>query len=113
MKTSIRIGQNLFYGDNSFPHGISRSGHFNKRESDELALYGKTFEDLCNGNLLPANEEEVQFVEAMATSNESELYSANLWKKYLTVVEKSRVHHGFSVSNAKTKELNENELSFT
>lgn len=113
MKTLIRKGQSTFFGDNSFPHGISRSGYFNKRESEELALYGKTFEALYNGNLLPENEEEVQFVAAMHTGDESHLYPAKLWKKYLDAVEKSRIHHGFSMSNGKTRDPSGNELSFT
>lgn len=111
METLIRKSQSIFFGDNSFPHGISRSGYFNKRESEELALYGKTFEALQNGKLLPENEEEVQFVEAMNSSNESNLYSVKLWKKYLAAVDKSRVHHGFSMSNGKTRDHNSNELS--
>ncbi len=101
MKTSIRIGKNLFYGDSSFPYGISRSGYFNKRESDELMIYGKTFEGLCNGSLSPVNDEEVQFVEGINSNSESELYPVNLWRKYLVAIDKSRVHHGFSMSNGK------------
>jgi len=112
MNTLIRKGQTTFFGDNAFPHGLSRSGYFNKRESEELAIYGKTFEALQNGKLLPENEEEVQFVAAMLTSDESHLYSAQLWKKYLAALEKSRVHHGFSMSNGKTKDVGGNELSF-
>ncbi len=112
MKTSIRVGQHLFYGDNSFPHGISRSGHFNKRESEELATYGKTFEGLSDGSLSPINDEEAQFVKAMNTPGESDLYSVNLWKRYLAVIEKSRVHHGFSMSNGKVREPSGNERSF-
>jgi uncharacterized protein YifE (UPF0438 family) len=113
MNTLIRKGQSTFFGDNSFSHGISRSGYFNKRESEELALYGKTFEALQNGKLLPENEEEVQFVAAMHTSDESHLYAARLWKKYLEAVEKSRIHHGFSMCNGKTREASGNDLSFS
>ncbi|NMP31698.1 DUF413 domain-containing protein [Thalassotalea sp. M1531] len=112
MKTSIRIGNNMFYGDNSFPHGISRSGHFNKRESDELMIYGKTFEGLCNGSLAPINDEEVKFIKAVNSNGESDLYPVNLWRKYLAAVEKSRIHHGFSMSNGKTRDPSGNDLSF-
>ena len=112
MKTSIRKGQSTFFGDSSFPHGISRSGYFNKRESEELALYGKTFEGLQTGKLLPDNEEEIQFVGAMLTTDESHLYAARLWKKYLAALEKSHSFHGFSMSNGKSREPNSNELSF-
>ena len=112
MKTSIRKGQSIFFGDHSFPHGISRSGYFNKRESEELALYGKTFEALQNGSLLPGNEEEVQFVGAMLPTDESHLYAARLWKKYLAAVEKSHSFHGFSKSNGKTRETSGNDLSY-
>ncbi|NMP15646.1 DUF413 domain-containing protein [Thalassotalea sp. Y01] len=112
METLIRKGQSAFFGDNSFPHGISRSGHFNKRESDELMIYGKTFEGLLNGSLSPVNDDEVQFIKAINSNGESDLYSVNLWRKYLAVVEKSRIHHGFSMSNGKTKDSSGNELSF-
>ncbi len=112
MKTSIRIGKYMFYGDNSFPHSISRSGHFNKRESDELTIYGKTFEGLCNGTLSPVNDEEVEFIEAINNNGESDLYSVSLWRKYLAAAEKGRIHHGFSMSNGKTRESSGNELSF-
>lgn len=112
MQTKIRPGQSTFFGDSSFPHGISRSGYFNKRESDELAQYGKTFEALQHGKLLPENEEEIQFVAAMHTSDESHLYAARLWKKYLNAVDKSRTHHGFSMSNGKTRDASGNNLSF-
>lgn len=112
MQTTIRPGQSTFFGDSSFPHGISRSGYFNKRESDELAQYGKTFEALQQGKLLPENEEEIHFVAAMHTSDESHLYAARLWKKYLDAVDKSRVHHGFSMSNGKNRESSGNDLSF-
>ena len=112
MQTIIRPGQSTFFGDNSFPYGISRSGYFNKRESDELSQYGKTFEALQQGKLLPENEEEIQFVAAMLTSDESHLYSARLWKKYLAALEKSHIHHGFSMSNGKTRDPSGNDLSF-
>lgn len=113
MKTSIRKGQTTFFGDTSFTHGISRSGYFNKRESDELALYGKTFEGLCSGDLTPENDEEVQFITAINSSEESDLDSVKLWQKYLIVLERSRIHHGFSMSNGKTTDINGNDFSFT
>lgn len=109
MKTSIRVGKSLFYGDNSFTYGLSRSGHFNKRESDELAMYGNTFEGLCDGSLSPINDEEIQFVNVMKDDIESDLYFVNLWKRYLVAVDKSRIHHGFSISKVKTKEPNNND----
>lgn len=112
MQTTIRPGKSTFFGDSSFPHGISRSGYFNKRESDELAQYGKTFEALQQGKLLPENEEEIQFVAAMLITEESHLYPVRLWKKYLATIEKSRIRHGFSMSNGKTKESSSNDLSF-
>lgn len=112
MKTSIRKGQSEFFGDNAFPHGISRSGYFNKRESEELAAYGKTFEGLQSGGLLPCNKEEELFVAAMLTSDESHLYPVRLWKKYLETIEKSHTFHGFSMSNGKTKISNSNNISF-
>ncbi|WDD97460.1 DUF413 domain-containing protein [Thalassomonas actiniarum] len=112
MKTSIRKGSSPFYGDQSFSHGISRSGYFNKRESDELMLYGKTFAGLSQGTLTPENDEEIRFVGDMQTSDESSLYPVRLWKKYLDAVEKSRVRHGFSKSQGRTPENTDGFGSF-
>lgn len=112
MNTSIRKGKTMFYGDNTFPQGISRSGYFNKRESDELIQYGATLEALCNGDLTPKNEEEKQFVNDMESSSESDLYSVRLWKKYISAVEKSRIRHGFSNCNGRVREHSVNEYSF-
>lgn len=112
MKTSIRMGKSNFYGDSIFTYGLSRSGYFNMRESDELAKYGNTFQGLWDGSLSPINEEEKQFINAMKSANESELYSVYLWKKYLAALDKSRVHHGFSMSTAKTAEPSNDEQFF-
>jgi len=113
MNTSIRKGQSIFYGDKTFSHGLSRSGYFNKRESEELALYGLTFEGLCNGHLSPENDEEAQFIAAMNNENAADCYPANLWKKYLAALAKSKSHHGFAMSNGRTKsDAQGNDLSF-
>ncbi len=112
MNTSIRIGKSPFYGDQTFSHGLSRSGYFNKRESDELIQYGLTLSGLADGTLAPENEEEVQFVADLQSSEESSLYSVKLWKKYLKSVEKSRIHHGFAKSSAKSNDFSGESLSF-
>ena len=83
METSIRQGVKPFYGDAIFSHGISRSGYFNKRESEELQVYGATFEALLSGALAPKNEEELAFISGMQIQNECDLYSVRLWNKYL------------------------------
>lgn len=103
MNTSIRKGQNPFYGDTVFPHGISRSGYFNKRESEELQEYGATLEGLLSGALAAENEEEVAFIKAIESNTESTFYCAKLWKKYTDSVKKSKSHHGFLISEAKAK----------
>jgi len=98
MNTTIRRGKVCFYGDKVFPHGISRSSYFNRRESEELRLYGHTFEALLNGTIQPENEEETHFVEDMLSDDESSLYPVQLWRKYLTVIKQSKTHHGFAKS---------------
>ena len=113
MNTTIRKANTPFYGDHTFSHGISRSGYFNKRESDELMAYGKTFDGLTNGSLKPENDEEVRFVADMQTSDESSLYPVRLWKKYLGSVEKSSVRHGFAKSSGKSYEDIGSLLRFT
>ncbi|WP_286235432.1 DUF413 domain-containing protein [Thalassotalea sediminis] len=110
MITNIRKGKSPYYGDNVFTHGISRSGYFNKRESDELLTYGYTFAGLADGSLLPINEDEQLFVEQLTTV--TTYYPAKLWQKYLHAVEKSKIHHGFAKSNAKSSFSQNNDLEF-
>jgi|GEM_PF-954315 len=112
MNTSIRKGRSMFFGDQSFSRGLSRSGYFNKRESEELAVYGQTFQGLSNGNLVPENEEEAQFVADMKSTEESCLYPVGLWKKYLAAVAQNRVHHSFSRSNGKLNYVGEADSTF-
>lgn len=95
----------MFYGDSSFPHGLSRSGHFNKRESQELEQFGHTLLALSTGALTPENEEEQQFVDALNSNAESSLYAVKLWRKYLDAINKSKVRHGFAQSNAKSQQV--------
>lgn len=102
MKTKIRKGKSPFFGDQSFSHGLSRSGHFNKREADELTQYGHTMQALAEGSLEPENEEEALFVEEIYNQSGSTFYPAKLWQKYENAVQKSKVHHGFAKSNAKS-----------
>ena len=103
MKTTIRASSSPFYGDDTFVHGISRSGYFNKRESEELLHYGKTLAGLEKGELIPENEEETCFVNDIQSGASSEPYPVNLWRKYINAVEKSKVHHGFAKNNGKSK----------
>ncbi|WP_286234486.1 DUF413 domain-containing protein [Thalassotalea sediminis] len=99
METSIRVGSKPFFGAEVFPCGLSRSGYFNKRESQELIEYGNTFAELQHGILSPINEEEFLFLIELNDTVESTLYPVKLWKKYLHAVQKSRTFHGFSPSS--------------
>ncbi len=110
METTIRKGNKPFYGDAIFSHGISRSGYFNKRESEELQEYGATFEALLSGALAPDNEEESAFIAGMKIQNESDLYAVKLWNKYLQSVIKSKCHHGFMLSEASARSSQTIEL---
>lgn len=112
MNTLIRKSNTPFYGDRIFPHGLSRSGLFNKRESEELEVYGQVFASLADGTLLPENEEEIQFVSGMFLNEETSFYPVKLWKKYLDSVEKSKKRHGFANSNGRFNENVNRDLSF-
>ncbi len=101
MQTEIRKGKTLFYGEQVFPHGLSRSGYFNKRESMELEIYGATFAALTDGTLMPENEEEQQFALLINTNTPDAPYSVKLWQKYLNAVARSKIHHGFAKSSQK------------
>ena len=100
MNTAIRIGVATFYDDVNFKFGLSRSGHFNKREAQELHTYGKTLQGLENGSLTPCNEEEKQFVLDIHSKQVSHLYLVNLWRKYLEATQKYLRHHSFMSSES-------------
>ncbi len=103
METIIRKGQGTFYGDDSFPHGISRSGYFSLRESEELATWGKTFEGLYNGKIEPTNDEESLFIIETKSVGTSTLYPVKLWLKYLNAIKRSQSGYSFSMCNGKAK----------
>ncbi|OKY27845.1 DUF413 domain-containing protein [Thalassotalea sp. PP2-459] len=112
MNTTIRKGKVPFYGDHVFTHGISRSGFFNKRESEELLIYGHTLSALANGTLTPENADEQLFIEQISSSEPATLYLATLWQKYTASVMKSKMHHGFAKSSAKSTYTQNNDLEF-
>lgn len=111
MDTTIRKGRYAFHGDNIFPHGISRSGCFNRRECEELAIYGATLEGLFTDSLSPTNEEEKQFVDEISSPGENSLAAVILWKKYLAAVEQRSQFHGFSMSNGRQNTTQVNSFS--
>lgn len=102
MQTKIRKGQRAFYGDSVFPHGIARSGYFNKREAEELELYGDTFEGLLSGRLLSQNREEKRFIANMGVEH-TDLYPVRLWQKYLNALAHIKRRHGFMISEARSR----------
>lgn len=103
MNTTIRKGAKLFYGDQRFTHGLSRSGHFTLKEANILEQYGHTLEQLANHTLAPINDEENLFIAHIKQDVAAPCYSAKLWKKYLKTLEKSKVCHSFSSSCERTK----------
>ena len=111
MNTLIRKGQSIFFDDINFPYGISRSGHFNRKESEDLAVYGRTFEALQSGKIAPENEDEIKFVKAISANQESSDYYVKLWKKYINIIEKSRIYYGFSTSSEKLTDAVPDELT--
>ena len=111
MNTTIRKGKTLFYGDHSFSHGLSRSGHFTLKEAEFLESYGHTLSALANETLQPENEEERLFVAQVKDEGESTLHAAKLWKKYLKAIDKSKVGHSFSRSSGRTVQDMGNDFS--
>ena len=91
MNTTIRKGKTLFYGDHTFSHGLSRSGHFTLKEAEFLESYGHTLSALANETLQPENDDEHLFVVQVNDEGESTLHAAKLWKKYLKAINKSKV----------------------
>ena len=111
MNTTIRKGKTLFYGDHTFSHGLSRSGHFTLKEAEFLESYGHTLSALANEKLQPENDEEQLFVVQVNDEGESTLHAAKLWKKYLKAINKSKVGHSFSRSSGSTVQDMGNEFS--
>lgn len=112
MDTTIRKGKVPFYGDHVFTHGISRSGYFNKRESEELLIFGHTLAALANGTLTAENEEEQLFIDQVSATEPATFYLAKLWQKYLASVTKSKMHHGFAKSSARSTFSQSNDVEF-
>ena len=77
MNTTIRKGKTLFYGDHSFSHGLSRSGHFTLKEAEFLESYGHTLSALANETLQPENEEEQLFVQQLALAQQAQAGQPN------------------------------------
>jgi hypothetical protein len=111
MNTTIRKGKTLFYGDHTFSHGLSRSGHFTLKEAEFLESYGHTLSGLANATITPENEEEQIFVTQLNEEGESTLLAAKIWKKYLKAIEKSKVGHSFSKSSGRTLQDMGNDFS--
>ena len=111
MNTTIRKGKTLFYGDHTFSHGLSRSGHFTLKEAEFLESYGHTLSALANETLQPENDEEQLFVVQVNDEGETTLHAAKLWKKYLKAINKSKVGHSFSRSSGRTVQDMGNEFS--
>lgn len=111
MNTTIRKGKTLFYGDHTFLHGLSRSGHFTLKEAEFLESYGHTLSALANETLQPENDEEQLFVVQVNDEGETTLHAAKLWKKYLKAINKSKVGHSFSRSSGRTVQDMGNEFS--
>ncbi|RYV01343.1 hypothetical protein SOPP22_13155 [Shewanella sp. OPT22] len=103
MVTTIRVGVKPFYADSTFPHGLSRSGYFCKREAEELKIYGYSLEGLANGSLTPLNEEEALFIREINANSNCTLPLCKLWKKYLNAVTQSQLKYGFSVNKTLEK----------
>jgi uncharacterized protein len=82
MNNTMRLGVRKFYDDINFAGGISRSGFFNIKESENLISYGYTLSGLASGQLIPQNDEEQRFVEQINAEQDSELYFVKLWRKY-------------------------------
>jgi len=98
MEKEIREGQKLFYGDPIFSRGLSRSGYFSLRESQELQVFGDTLQQLASGALVPINDVEQSFVDETSREVSPTLYASKLWKKYLAAITKSKTFHSFTKS---------------
>lgn len=99
MEKEIRKGQKPFYGDPIFSRGLSRSGHFSLKESQELQNFGDTLLQLTNGNLTPNNQTEQTFLNEVSDEHNCTLYASKLWRKYLLAIAKSKTLHSFSKSS--------------
>lgn len=79
-----------FYGDAYFPYGLSRSGEFNRRQSELLECHGKAYEGLYQGLREPVNSEEQRFLAVCRGEVEAVSEHEKVWMLFLRKVE-SRV----------------------
>lgn len=103
-KTTIRKGSRPFYDDKHFPRGFGRSGTFTILESDIMQEYGHTLKALFEGQLLPENEEEIEFINAFKEVNEPANSLHRAWSKYIQATQPK----SFFTLNSGSKNQTEN-----
>ncbi|GGQ34719.1 DUF413 domain-containing protein [Shewanella litoralis] len=71
-----------FYDDANFPKGFKRCGDFTSKEADLLEQHGQAMKNLAEGNQLPCNVDEDQFVKVANGQLPASTTMELLWAKY-------------------------------
>jgi len=80
-----------FYGDASFPYGLSRSGEFTIQQVSLLEQHGIAYEALHNGQRTPINDEERAFVCVCRGEKKAESMHEITWQRYCDKTQKTIV----------------------
>ena len=89
-KTESFVTCKMFYADEHFPYGISRSGEFNREQANLLEHYGEAYQALHSGQRSPINEEERDFVAGCKGEKEARTEHELAWTRFCDKTKKRR-----------------------
>lgn len=80
--TKASLLKRVFSDPKNYPYGFSRSGDFSIAESKALSAYGCYFAALVDGELKPANDEDIVFLDVVHGDKEPQDTAQRAWIKY-------------------------------
>lgn len=99
-----------FYGDPFFPYGISRSGEFNRQQSQLLQDHGAAYQALCQGKRVPADEEEKRFIEVCQGKADPVSEHEKVWLLFLKKTDKKNLVSAFSMTKPESSEVDQDDF---
>nr|WP_086938554.1 DUF413 domain-containing protein [Thaumasiovibrio occultus] len=82
--------EGFFIDNKSFPRGFGKSGNFTIAESRQLEVYGNVMRLLTEGSYLPADDEEVAFLDQIQGNAPLTSPLARVWLKYQALTTQRR-----------------------
>lgn len=99
-----------FYGNSSFPYGISRSGEFSRQQAQLLESHGVAYEALYQGKRAPVNREEERFLAVCRGESEPLSEHEKVWMLFLSKAENRSRESLFRDINPNRSELGEDDF---